>query len=244
MKHLHSIYTFLLDQFHQSLFLEYRLLKRGYDLYRHEVIKQVKTFEAYREDYLSQVIYFKYNSQQELSDKNKIHSKIVHLYTNRPDLIKKHFEAKYFNYHDCKRLLKEYNTSSISTLETQPLLDNANLTEEEKQIRLEQIKTEIFAYYTYKKNKQLGDRIFGYLISSELIPAYTPDERREAWETFMGKDLKPSDNRLHNNPKLNRSKGNQKLIEDLEIILDLFSKTELFPAQEKVQADLKKLIDF
>jgi hypothetical protein len=75
-----------------------------------------------------------------------------------------------------------------------------------------------------KGKKQLGDRIFGYLLKSELLQAYTPEERLTVWNQFIGNNIEPSDTKLHTNPQLNRSRiDNLTLAEHLESILDFYS---------------------
>lgn len=90
---LKSIGVFLVDNFHQSLHLEYRLLKRGFILYQHEVLKQNKTFELYARDYLSEIHNFQYKTQKELSEKSRIHTRVSDIFTLRPDLIQQYFDC-------------------------------------------------------------------------------------------------------------------------------------------------------
>lgn len=226
----------------------YYQFNKLYQLYITEVIQNKKAYNRFVEDYFAenQWISYSIDSQgnpnlSEIKSKNKSFSQIIGLLQNRRDLVEKYFHGESFRYADYLRLLKEYNTTVTTSFKEEEKLENSPLSEEEKQIRLEKAKAEILAYYSYKDNKQLGDRIFGYLIISELIPAYTPDERKKAWETFIGEDIKPSDIRLHKTPKQNRSKDNLKLVEHLEMISDFFSEIELHKAKEKVQSDLEKL---
>lgn len=59
-----------------------------------------------------------------------------------------------------------------------PLTQADSLTKEEI---LQLVKEKILRCYSIKGKKQLGDRIFGYLLASELLSAYTPDERLDVW---------------------------------------------------------------
>ncbi|MFV0419774.1 MAG: hypothetical protein ACK5KT_13715 [Dysgonomonas sp.] len=117
---LKSIYAFLMDNFHQSQNLEYRLLKRSYVLYRHEVLKQNKTFELYIRDYLSEIHNFQYKTPKELSEKSRIHTRVSDIFTLRPDLIKQYFDKTNFVFIDYKILIKEYNTTLIDIEQEEP----------------------------------------------------------------------------------------------------------------------------
>jgi hypothetical protein len=107
---------------------------------------------------------------------------------------------------------------------------------------LEKTKEKILKCYSIQGKKQLGDRIFGYLLKSELFQAYTPEERLSAWHTFIGNDIAPSDVKLHTNPKLNRSRiDNLTLSEHLESILDFYNEIGLEKAVAIIRKDIEKL---
>lgn len=82
---------------------------------------------------------------------------------------------------DVKRLFMQDDISDedIKTIlySISPLTQANRLTEEEAILV---VKEKILKCYSIKGRKQLGDRIFGYLLASELIPAYTSEERLRA----------------------------------------------------------------
>ncbi|KAA6325140.1 hypothetical protein EZS27_025607 [termite gut metagenome] len=107
---------------------------------------------------------------------------------------------------------------------------------------LEKIREKIIKCYSIKGKKQLGDRIFGYLLKSELLQAHTPEERLNTWYQFTGKDIVPSDTKLHANPRLNRSNVDSlTLIEHLESILDFYKEIDLEKAVDFIRKDIEKL---
>ena len=107
---------------------------------------------------------------------------------------------------------------------------------------LDLVKEKILKCYSIKGKKQLGDRIFGYLLASELIPAYTPEERLEAWHTLIGKNIAPSDTKLHATPSLNRSNIDAKtLLKHLDSIREFYSEIGLAKAVIIIQKDMDNL---
>jgi hypothetical protein len=111
-----------------------------------------------------------------------------------------------------------------------------------KDYYLEKTKEKILKCYSIQGKKQLGDRIFGYLLKSELLQGYTPEERLVAWRSFIGNDIAPSDTKLHANPRLNRSHiDNLTLAEHLESILDFYNEIGLEKAVAIIRKDIEKL---
>jgi hypothetical protein len=134
----------------------------------------------------------------------------------------------------------------ISDKDIEKLLYGINQTPDKKpetdDYFLERTKEKILKCYSIKGKKQLGDRIFGYLLKSELLQAHTPEERLSAWHTFIGNDITPSDTKLHANPKLNRSSiDNLTLAEHLESILDFYSEIGLKKAVTTIRKDIENL---
>lgn len=189
-----SISTFLMDNFHQSQNLEYRLLKRAHLLYQHEVVKQRKSFNIYINDSLAEIQNFTYKTDKELQEKTRIHSKVSSLFIGRPDLIQKHFNKKDFYFQDYKDLVKEYNTTSIvkdnatqSSPIEKPILDSSSIEE-----KLSKVRNEILKYESGEKlPKHIGQRMFGYLLKANYINAYNDSQRLEKWAEFTGVDTKP-----------------------------------------------------
>lgn len=107
---------------------------------------------------------------------------------------------------------------------------------------LEPVREKIIKCYSIKGKKQLGDRIFGYLLASELLPAYTPEERLKAWYDLVGTDITPSDVRLHATPYLNRSHVDTKtLLKHLDDILDFYDSIGLDKVVRIVQRNMDEL---
>jgi hypothetical protein len=107
---------------------------------------------------------------------------------------------------------------------------------------LEKTREKILKCYSIQGKKQLGDRIFGYLLKSELLQAYTPDERLTVWNQFIGNNIAPSDAKLHANPRLNRSRiDSLTLAEHLESILDFYNEIGLEKAVAIIRKDIVKV---
>lgn len=107
---------------------------------------------------------------------------------------------------------------------------------------IELIKEKIAKCYSIRGRKQLGDRIFGYLLASELIPAYTPEERLVAWHELMGKKLSPSDTKLHATPSLNRSGVDSKtLLKHLDSIREFYDEIGLSKVANIVANDQRNI---
>lgn len=145
---------------------------------------------------------------------------------------------------DVERLFLQYDISdneiahilygSAHSVETKPTLTTAE--------QIELAKEYILKCYSIKGKKQLGDRIFGYLIASEIIPAYTPESRLESWRNLMGETLAPSDTKLHATPSLNRSSVDSKnLRKHLDSIRELFYEIGMPKVVEIIQRDLNNL---
>ena len=107
---------------------------------------------------------------------------------------------------------------------------------------LEKTKEKILKCYAIQGRKQLGDRIFGYLLKSEVLQAYTPKERLSIWYSFVGNNIIPSDTKLHANPRLNRSRiDNLALAEHLEFIFDFYNEIGLEKVVAIIRKDIEKL---
>jgi len=107
---------------------------------------------------------------------------------------------------------------------------------------LDLVKVKILKCYSIKGKKQLGDRVFGYLLASELIPAYTPEERLKAWHTHIGANIAPSDAKLHATPSLNRSNVDTKtLLKHLDSIRGFYDEIGLNKAVHIIQKDMANL---
>lgn len=120
-----------------------------------------------------------------------------------------------------------------------PLTQANSLTKEDT---IQVVKDKILKYYSIKGRKQLGDRIFGYLLASELIPAYTPEDRVQAWKTLIGEKIAPSDTKLHANPSLNRSNVDTKtLLKHLDTIREFYSEIGLGKVVSVIKKDMENL---
>jgi len=133
----------------------------------------------------------------------------------------------------------------ITDKEIEDLLYGLSMKEENAPVaenHIEQVKEKILKCYSIRGRKQLGDRIFGYLLASELVSAYTPEERLEAWHTLIGKNIAPSDTKLHATPSLNRSNIDTKtLLKHLESIREFYHEIGLPSAVNIIQKDMDKL---
>lgn len=181
-----------MNTLHQSLHLEYRLLKRGYLLYQHEVTKQGKTFELYVRDYLSEIQNFNYKTEKELSEKTRIHTRVSDIFSLRPDLIKQYFSQNNFVFTDYRNMGQEYDTSIMEEEIIQPLTTTEkNEAEQPSSDNLEEklakVRMEILKYESGEKQpKHIGQRMFGYLLKAGYINAYNDKQRVEKWKEFTG----------------------------------------------------------
>lgn len=120
-----------------------------------------------------------------------------------------------------------------------PLTQSESLSEEDT---IQVVKDKILKCYSIKGRKQLGDRIFGYLLASELICAYTPEDRLQAWQILIGEKIAPSDTKLHATPSLNRSNVDSKtLLKHLDTIREFYSEIRLEKAVSIIEKDMKTL---
>lgn len=124
---------------------------------------------------------------------------------------------------------------------TNPANTNSTRSVEEQ---LDLSKEYILKCYSINRRKQLGDRMFGYLLKAEVIEAYSPQERLDVWYRFVGENIKPSNPKLHATPNLQRSKfgkENLSLPEQLETIYSFFAEIGLQSAANIVRSDIGKL---
>ena len=110
---------------------------------------------------------------------------------------------------------------------------------------LEKVKEKILkCYFSSGHKKHLGDRIFGFLLKTELLQANTPQERLDAWRSFIGNDIEPSDIRLFGNPKLNRSNNKDDivtLLKHLKFILGFYNEIGFEKAVTIIREDIGEL---
>jgi hypothetical protein len=145
--------------------------------------------------------------------------------------------------HDVETLFLKDNAANK---EFEELLYGTNkakptLTKEEK---LEKVKEYIIICNSKRGIKQLGDRIFGYLLKSEIIGMYSPAERETAWENFVGQGIKPSNPKLLGKPNENRNETGRDfttLIKDLKKIHAFYDNLGLNEVAKVVQTDLQEL---
>lgn len=111
-----------------------------------------------------------------------------------------------------------------------------------KEDTIQVVRDKILKCYSIKGRKQLGDRIFGYLLASELIPAYTPKDRLQTWKVLIGEKIAPSDTKLHANPSLNRSSVDSKiLLNHMETMREFYSEIGLEKVARIIKKDMEKL---
>lgn len=142
------------------------------------------------------------------------------------------FQQEMITDKDVENLL--YGIDKIETKQAKTIEEQLNIAKEY-----------ILKCYSIKRRKQLGDRIFGYLLKAEIIQAYTPKERLTAWYKFIGENIKPSNVKLHTNPKFPRAsfgKESINLPEQLETIQIFFNEIELYNVEIIVKRDLEKLL--
>ena len=154
--------------------------------------------------------------------------RIAEIIRTKRETVEKLFQQDDITDNDIERLLYGISMKEGNAL---PLGDH-----------IEQVKEQILKCYSIRGRKQLGDRIFGYLLASELIPAYTPEERLDAWKKLFGKNVVPSDTKLHATPSLNRSNVDTRtLLKHLDSIREFYFEIGLMKAVHIIKNDMDKL---
>jgi len=211
----------------------------------------------------------------ELNRKNRIYNRVHNLLKTRPDLVQKYFQNNNFTYNDYKQLTEEYDTTylmqeqSVSTIAikqegndrqcSQDYISNKksyflrygflekfdfnSVKNEEDRINL--IKEIILECHLPKRNKQFGDRIFGYLIKSKLIPTISNKDQTNAWHVFFEGKIKPSNTKLLKNPEdYSRSQHmlqSKTLYHQLKCIQIIYTEIGLGYVADIVGKDLERM---
>ena len=113
-----------------------------------------------------------------------------------------------------------------------------------KDEKLAEVREYIVVCNSKRGIKQLGDRIFGYLLKSETLGVYSPSEREKAWENFVGEGIKPSNPKLLGKPNENRNETGRDyttLIKDLKKIHTFFNDLQFDEVAKVVNADMQEL---
>lgn len=132
--------------------------------------------------------------------------------------------------------INQFSQSGQSLHSDQP---NRSITQDEI---MQLVKEKILKCYSIDKEKQLGDRIFGYLLKSETLPSCSPKDRLNVWHTFLGEKIKPSNPKLFASPEENGSQNKgctRKLLKDLYRIRDFFDGIGLNEIVRIVDRDIK-----
>ncbi|MDR2824136.1 MAG: hypothetical protein LBB41_02925 [Prevotellaceae bacterium] len=113
-----------------------------------------------------------------------------------------------------------------------------------KDEKLAKVRDYIIVCNSKRGIKQLGDRIFGYLLKSEVLGVHSPSEREKAWENFVGKGIKPSNPKFLGKPNDNRNETGRNyttLIKDLKKIHSFFDNLQFDEVAKGVKIDLQEL---
>ncbi len=151
--------------------------------------------------------------------------------------------AFYLLYQELKEdMLKQTteNDSSRSSLSNAPL-NNTQETVDERKLVL--VKEKIIFFYSIEDKKHLGDRLFGYLIKSNIIKVEkrSPRGRSFEYEKMMGIEIKPSDTRFHRKPNESRGISKETMITHLEELHNFFVSIELKDTANVVLRDLSTI---
>ena len=114
-----------------------------------------------------------------------------------------------------------------------------------KEEKISEIINYIRIHNSKPKMKQLGDRMFGYLLKSKVIGVYAPSERMDAWDKYVGKDIKPTNKNLLSTPDRNRNetgKNFDTLIKNLSEILSFCRELQFDEITKIIQSDLDEAI--
>lgn len=217
----------------------------------------------------------KYGTVVRSPEKNCVKNRVQNLLNTRPDLVHKYFSNKNFTYEDYKRMIVEYDTTHPIQKQNVNLIEikgegNDKLffldgisdkvskqllygflpkiytnTESDIKDQLNLIKEFILDCYNEGGNRQLGVRVFGYLIKSKVIMALNNKSKQLAWDDFFNGEIKPSDPNLLANPD-NTSRSilgskSKKTQDQLLCIQIIYSKIGLKFIAEIVGEDLEKM---
>ncbi|MDR2918208.1 MAG: hypothetical protein LBV72_02435 [Tannerella sp.] len=122
-----------------------------------------------------------------------------------------------------------------------PLTQVKSLTKEEMLLL---VKEKILKCYSLDGKRQLGDRIFGYLLKSEILPPCSRKDHLNVWYDFLEQKVKPSNDRLFANPDKNGSQNNgctRKLLKDLYSIRDFYDNIGLTKIVRIIDRDIKDI---
>lgn len=114
-----------------------------------------------------------------------------------------------------------------------------------KEEKINEVISIIRIYNSKRKLMQLGDRMFGYLLKSGVVGVYAPGERMDAWDKYVGKDIKPSNIDLLGTPDRNRNasgKNFNALINSLNEILSFCRELQFDEMTKIIQSDLDRVI--
>ncbi len=124
-------YYELLDNLYRVFKLEYNLLWEKYNEYRYFVKSGKKTHYVYFIDSISnltKVFVDTDKNQNSNKFKDDCYKRVKRIFELRQDLIIKYFDQPNFNLKSAVNLIEEYNSTTNSSKEQQPLLINEELT--------------------------------------------------------------------------------------------------------------------
>ncbi len=114
-----------------------------------------------------------------------------------------------------------------------------------KEEKLAKVREYIIICNSKRGLMKLGDRIFGYLLKSEILGVFSPSEREQAWEDFIGNEIKFSNPKFLGKPNENRNETGRNyttLIKDLKKIHSFFNDLQLDEVAKIVNIDLQEAI--
>jgi hypothetical protein len=197
----------LLHGFFKPDVREFYILKGIHSSYQKEVVSGGKLLRIFLSEQINSLnnvtsIEIRSNSLHVKKFETPSHSRINDILINRPELISAYFKQSNFNWEAFLELSREYNTTippvqSASIPKSKE--DNSTLTLSQA----ERIKTKILEY---EENGpvHMGERIFGYLLHSDLINIGFKGDTIKAWKEFTGIKRKP-DKMYFNKPEYKKN---------------------------------------
>lgn len=151
----------------ESFSKSYGVFNYTYLLYRKQVVKEGKTYEAFIRDVKSL-------SFEDVS--KSVAGKLSDLLDNRRDLLDKYYSKDHFRYTDFEGLMRDIDT-------TYPTAD----IESDLARKLEKVRERIALCYSRKNGLKMheGERMFGFILKEKHFSKFDKESREDAFKRFM-----------------------------------------------------------
>lgn len=141
---------------------------------------------------------------------------------------------------------KDISNEEKSVLLQYGFLDKINFNSiQNNEDKMNIIKEIVLKCYLPDGNRQFGDRVFGYLFKSNLIPTITIEDQLNAWYKIFGEEMKPSNPTLFSFPedcsRYHNGLKNKRLYNYLYCIQIIYKKIDLNLVADIVSKDMERM---